>query len=443
MTKRYHIWTEGCQMNVADSQKLAAGLDRFGWLSTEAPEDADLVVVNTCVVRESAEHRAISKMGSLAAMKRKGEGDFKIVVMGCMVGPKDDELRRRFPYVDHFARPQAFEGIFENLGLADDTGGEFWPTSFPTPTGPTAYVPIIHGCNLTCTYCIVPFRRGRELSRPIPDIVREVQALTERRVREVTLLGQNVDSYGNDLQPHVDLADLLVELDRLPDLWRIRFLTSHPKDMSQKLIDTVAALPKACEHINLPVQAGDDLMLQRMRRRYTLRYYRDLVRRIRETIPGVSLATDIIVGFRGETAEQFQHTMDLLAELRFDKVHVAAYSPRPGTVAATWPDDVPHEEKMARLHTVETFQEALGRELNGALVGQTLEILVEGREKGRWMGRTRTNKIVYFAGEAAEPHRGALRQVLITEGGPWSLVGRLAEPIPTVGPGTQLELAVA
>jgi tRNA-2-methylthio-N6-dimethylallyladenosine synthase len=262
-------------------------------------------------------------------------------------------------------------------------------------------------------------------------------------VREVTLLGQNVDSYGNDLQPHVDLADLLVELDRLPDLWRIRFLTSHPKDMSQKLIDTVAALPKACEHINLPVQAGDDLMLQRMRRRYTLRYYRDLVRRIRETIPGVSLATDIIVGFPGETAEQFQHTMDLLAELRFDKVHVAAYSPRPGTVAATWPDDVPHEEKMARLHTIETFQEALGRELNGALVGQTLEILVEGREKGRWMGRTRTNKIVYFAGEAAEPHRGALRQVLITEGGPWSLVGRLAEPIPTVGPGTQLELAVA
>ena len=213
--------------------------------------------------------------------------------------------------------------------------------------------------------------------------------------------------------------------------------------MSQKLIDTVAALPKACEHINLPVQAGDDVMLHRMRRRYTLRYYRDLVRRIRETIPGVSMATDIIVGFPGETAEQFQHTMDLLEELRFDKVHVAAYSPRPGTVAATWPDDVPHEEKMVRLHAIETFQEALGRELNGALVGQTVEILVEGREKGRWMGRTRTNKIVYFAGEAAEAAPWGAAPDGITEAGPWSLTGRLAEPLPTVGPGTQLELAVA
>jgi tRNA-2-methylthio-N6-dimethylallyladenosine synthase len=447
--KTYFIWTVGCQMNVADSNYVAAALQGAGYGEAPDMERADVVVLNSCSVRLAAEERIAGKLGEIAGLKRRRPNMF-VALTGCMVTDDQTSLRRRFPMVDLFFKPSMVRDFL--VGLPDNSApdlGEYGVALaleglLPAQAGgSTAYVPIIHGCNLTCTYCIVPFRRGRERSRPIPDIVREVAALTERRVREVTLLGQNVDSYGNDLQPHVDLADLLVELDRLPDLWRIRFLTSHPKDMSQKLIDTVAALPKACEHINLPVQAGDDLMLQRMRRRYTLRYYRDLVRRIRETIPGVSLATDIIVGFPGETAEQFQHTMDLLAELRFDKVHVAAYSPRPGTVAATWPDDVPHEEKMARLHTIETFQEGLGRELNGALVGQTLEILVEGREKGRWMGRTRTNKIVYFAGEAAEPHRGALRQVLITEGGPWSLVGRLAEPIPTVGPGTQLELAVA
>src|SRR6266545_1942096 len=192
--KRYHIWTEGCQMNVADSAKLAAGLDRFGWQAIDRPEGADLVVLNTCVVRERSELRAVSKLGSLKAMKRKGEGNFQIVVMGCMVGPKDDELRRRFPYVDHFARPQAFEGIFDALGLTEDTGGEFWPTTFPAPTGPTAYVPIIEGCDKFCTYCIVPFRRGRERSRPVLEIREEVAHLVHGGAREVTLLGQTVEA---------------------------------------------------------------------------------------------------------------------------------------------------------------------------------------------------------------------------------------------------------
>ncbi|HMA35311.1 MAG TPA: radical SAM protein, partial [Chloroflexia bacterium] len=216
-----------------------------------------------------------------------------------------------------------------------------------------------------------------------------------------------------------------------------------PKDMSQRLIETVAAVPKACEHINLPVQAGDDELLRRMRRRYTLRYYRDLVHRIRETIPGVTLATDIIVGFPGESAAQFGHTLDLLAELRFDKVHVAAYSPRPGTVAATWEDDVTHDEKLARLHAVEALQEQIGRELNTPLIGTVVEVLVEGRERGKWTGRSRGNKIVFFPGDAAAPHRGMLRRVRITEAGPWSLTGELADPLPTVGPGTRLELVCA
>src|SRR4051812_24140552 len=228
-TKRYHIWTEGCQMNVADSQKLAAGLDRFGWQSAEHPEDADLVVLNTCVVRERAEQRAASHLGRLHAMKRKGKGDFQLIVMGCMVGPKDDELRKRFPYVDHFARPQHFEGIFDAVGITQDDGGEFWPSTFPAPTGPTAFVPIIEGCDKFCTYCIVPFRRGRERTRPMDEIVNEVAHLVHGGVREVTLLGQTVEAYGNDIEGYADLGDLMETLSEIPNLLRIRFLTSYPK----------------------------------------------------------------------------------------------------------------------------------------------------------------------------------------------------------------------
>src|SRR3954471_13740067 len=210
-TQRYHIWTEGCQMNVADSAKLAAGLDRLGWTATEEVTDASLVVLNTCVVRERSELRAVSRLGRMKVLKQKG-ADCRLVVMGCMVGPKHDALRKRFPYVDHFARPQHFEGIFEALGISEDTGGEFCPTSFPAPTGPTAYVPIIEGCDKFCTYCIVPFRRGRERTRPMDEIVNEVAHLVHGGVREVTLLGQTVEAYGNDIEGHADLGDLMETL---------------------------------------------------------------------------------------------------------------------------------------------------------------------------------------------------------------------------------------
>ena len=302
MTQRYHIWTEGCQMNVADSLKLAAGLDRFGWQTTDAPADADLVVVNTCVVRESAEHRAVSHLGRLQAMRKKG-ADFRLVVMGCMVGPKDDALRKRFPYVDHFARPQAFEGIFETLGLSDveDDGGEFWPATFPAPTGPTAYVPVIHGCDKFCTYCIVPYRRGRERSRPIDEVIQEVAHLVHGGVREVTLLGQTVEAYGLDFEgdDRPDLADLMTRLNDLPNLDRIRFLTSYPKDMTPKIVEAVRDLPKVCEFFNVPVQAGSDAVLERMRRGYTIGEYRDKVALIRSYMPEASITTDLIVGFCG------------------------------------------------------------------------------------------------------------------------------------------------
>jgi tRNA-2-methylthio-N6-dimethylallyladenosine synthase len=420
---RYHIWTEGCQMNVADSLKLAAGLDRFGWQAVDAPEDSDLVVVNTCVVRESAEHRAISKLGSLNALKRKGH-DFRIVVMGCMVGPNDKELRRRFPYVDHFARPQAFEGIFETIGLTDDTGGEFWPATFPTPTGPTAFVPVIHGCDKFCTYCIVPFRRGREASRPLREVVEEVAHLVHGGVREVTLLGQTVEAFGHDLPEKTDLADLMTAIHELPNLERIRFLTSYPKDMTPKIIEAVRDLPKVCEFFNIPVQHGSDAVLERMKRGYTLAEYHEKVDFIRQLMPEASITTDVIVGFCGETDAEFEETLQLLRDVRFDKVHVAAYSPRPGTYAhRRLADNVPAGVKKARLHAVEEVEGEISASINAAYEGRDEEVLVEGKRDGRWHGRTRSNKLVHFAGDAAV---GDVVSVRIERATAWSLQGTIA-----------------
>ena len=426
MTQRYHIWTEGCQMNVADSLKLAAGLDRFGWQAVDAPDTADLVVLNTCVVRERSEQRAVSHLGRLAAMKRKGKADFRIVVMGCMVGPKDDELRRRFPYVDHFARPQAFEGIFDALGLSEDMGGEFWPTAFPTPTGPTAYVPIIHGCDKFCTYCIVPYRRGREKSRPLDEVVQEVAHLVHGGVREVTLLGQTVEAYGLDFPDgRPDLGDLMAAMHDLPNLERIRFLTSYPKDMTPKIVEAVRDLPKVTEFFNIPVQHGSDAVLERMRRGYDVALFRARVALIRSMMPDAAITTDIIVGFCGETEAEFQETLALLEEVRFDKVHVAAYSPRPGTIAERkMADDVPAEVKKQRLHAVEALEERISTELNARLQGTDQEVLVEGKRDGRWFGRTRSNKLVHFAGETAV---GEVVTVRIEKATAWSLQGTTAD----------------
>jgi tRNA-N(6)-(isopentenyl)adenosine-37 thiotransferase enzyme MiaB len=427
---RYHIWTEGCQMNEADSQKLEAGLARLGWEAATEPEDADLAVVNTCVVRQKAEDRAVGQMSLLRKLKRERDG-LQIAVMGCMVGPRTDDLRRRFPFVDVWARPQNFEAIIRHLLPEDDLGGEFWPDTFLEPKGPTAFVPVVHGCNKFCTYCIVPYRRGREKSRPPEDILREVRSLAERGVREVTLLGQTVEAYGKDLPPlegegrRPDLADLFEALSDIDSLLRIRFLTSYPRDMTDRIIRSVGAVPKVCEHFNIPVQTGDDKVLARMRRGYTIEDYLGCVARIREHVPAAALSTDVIVGFCGETERQFQNTLDILESVRFDKVHVAAYSPRPGTLA--WrhlEDDVPIEEKMRRLHAVETLQERVSREINEALLGTTQEVLVEGDNEGTFTGRTRTNKLVHFRADAA-PAFGEIVPVRIDKPTAWSLQGEL------------------
>jgi tRNA-2-methylthio-N6-dimethylallyladenosine synthase len=352
-----------------------------------------------------------------------------------MVGPRTEDLRQRFPYVDVWARPQNFEVIIRRLMPEGDLGGEFWPETFPEPKGPTAFVPVVHGCNKFCTYCIVPYRRGREKSRTIEDIAGEVASLTARGVREVTLLGQTVEAYGKDLTAVVggerkpDLADLFEELSRNDDLWRIRFLTSYPRDMTDRIIRSVGEQPKVCEHFNIPVQAGDNQTLARMRRGYTIEDYLDCVERIRKFVPNAALSTDVIVGFCGETEEEFENTMRLLAEVRFDKVHVAAYSPRPGTIA--WrhmDDDVPLEEKMRRLHEVEGLQEQISREDNEPYMGQTQEVLVEGVEGVTFTGRNRANRLVHFRAERA-PAIGDLVDVRIDRVTSWSMRGQMVSAV--------------
>jgi len=421
----FYLWTIGCQMNTADSERLAAALEQMGLQPVEKAADADVIVLNSCVVRQGAEDKVISNLAWMAPLKKK-QPQRIVALMGCMVGPKSDDLARRFPYVDVFMRPQQYEPLLELVGerLGVDWEGCVGPL---TPVRPdvTCHVPIIHGCDLMCTFCIIPYRRGRQVSRPVEEVAQEVETLASRGVKEVTLLGQTVDAYGHDLPDNPSLAKLFSRLNDVDGIERIRFLTSHPMFMTQEIIDAVADLPKVCEHINLPVQAGDDGILDQMRRHYKRAEYVDLVGRIRETVPEVAIATDIIVGFPGESEEQFQQTLDLLADLRFDKVHCAAYSTRPGTIASRTMDDaIPEAEKTSRRQRVERQQEQIQTEINAGLVGRYQEILVEGRRRGKWQGRTRSNKLVFFEDEAY--HQGNLVTVKIDRSSPWSLQGSLA-----------------
>ncbi len=418
---RYHIWTIGCQMNDADSRRAAEELQRLGYFPTPSAEEANVVLLNTCVVRQKAEDKVYGRLSSLKPLKER-RPEVTLAVMGCLVAPETRrDLERRFPYVDLWLPPSGVKGLVEFL---EGEAGEPVPFTYPV----SAYVPVVTGCDQYCTYCIVRLRRGRERSSAREEILEEVRCLVERGVREVTLVGQIVDSYGHDLPGQPTLADLLEEVHQVEGLWRIRFLTSHPKFMSDRLVEAVASLPKVCEHIELPVQAGDDRVLKRMGRRYTVSQYQRLLAKIRGRIPDVSLATDVIVGFLGETEEQFRRTYRLLEEERFDVVHVAAYSPRPGTPAARLPDDVPSEEKERRRRALEELQANIAEEINQALLGETLEILVEERRKGKWKGRTRTNKLVFFPDD--NDWRGKLAPVQITWAGPWSMQGSLNAPTP-------------
>jgi len=432
----YLVWTAGCQMNVADSQRVASALERLGYAATDTPEQADVIVLNTCVVRQSAEDKAHGWLTSLRPLKSR-RPEMVINLMGCLVGVKGDPaLQRAYPHVDVFSPPSDPGPLLEHLRQADGRAAleasvqrrnELLDEEWSLPEAQrgrqvAAHVPVVLGCSHACSFCVIPFRRGVERSRPLDAIEAEVRTLAAQGVREVTLLGQIVDRYGKDLPGSPTLADLLRRVHSVDGIDRLRFLTSHPNWMTDELLDAVASLPRACEHFEVPVQAGDDQVLENMKRGYRAEDYRRLVERIRSRFPGASIATDIIVGFPGETEAQFQRTVDLLADLRLDVAHLARFSPRPGTVAARrMSDDVPAEEKERRFRVLEDLQSHIGAEINREQLGQTVEVLVEEQHRGRWKGRTRTNRLVFF--ESPEECRGRRVPVRIEWTGPWSLIG--------------------
>jgi tRNA-2-methylthio-N6-dimethylallyladenosine synthase len=481
---KYHIWTVGCQMNQADSQRIQAILDELGWEETSM-EQANLVILNTCSVRKAPEEKAHNQLAQLKHAKEKRD-DLLVALMGCMIGNQKtiDELSKRYPHIDLFMKveqadilPRFLEERWTPISGSGCLDVEFLPPGeeepapapiqptiaafnlpltgkrtvlpmaitpkpgeriahYPTrveqaPASPTAWLPVVLGCNKVCTYCIVPYRRGRERSRPVNELVAEARTLVAKGAKELTLLGQTVEAYGLDLPGQPDLAYLMEQLSEIEGLKRIRFMTSYPRHMTDSMIERMARLPKVCEHLNIPVQSGDDNCLKRMKRGYTLDEYREKIESVRRLWPGISLSTDIIVGFCGETEEEFQHTLDLLEEIRFDVVHVAAYSVRPGTVASRWEDDVPLAEKKRRLHALEDVQARIALELNQQLVGKIEEVMVEetntshGRQQ--WKGRNRTNKWVFFpqpddsAQQQLRP--GDIVQVRIEKATSWSLQG--------------------
>jgi len=422
--KKYSIWTIGCQMNVAESAQIAAAFQHAGMREATREEDADVIVLNSCVVRQASEDKVRGKIGALYRLKR-AKPELKIALTGCLVTKHEDELMRQYPVLDLVFEPGAIDELGRILPELDDDLANLPHFYLPEGTSPsvTAFVPIITGCNKVCSYCIVPYRRGKERSRPVAEIADEVSRLAAAGVREVTLLGQIVDRYGYDFKDGTDLATLLYAIHDTPGLDRIRFLTSHPAYMDERLLHAIAELPKACEHINLPVQSGDDEVLRRMRRNYTANDYRRQVVGIREIIPDTTIATDIIVGFCGETDAQFENTLRLLEDVNCDVTHVAMYSPRKGTASARWEDDVPRETKLARHHAVEQLQERLSKEHNDRLLGQEMELLVDGQGNGRWRGRTRGNKLVFF--EDTADRLGQMVYARITEATPWFLRGEL------------------
>jgi tRNA-2-methylthio-N6-dimethylallyladenosine synthase len=500
----FHVWTLGCQMNRSDSEEMAGRLLAAGCEEAATIESADLVVINTCAIREAAEQKVIGRQGYLARLKIANPA-LRVVLTGCSVREPDRAgLRKRYPAIDLFLRPDEEPELVDRLGLASAQGqvGLFGRTglvgattlvgrsivgvadhlattraqaveggSIHRASATSAWLPIIYGCDKTCTYCIVPFSRGPERSRPFDDIVDEARSIAAAGYREVTLLGQNVNSYGHDLDPeprfaHVDaarwagrrldlhgrpdLAELIRAIDGIrtadgkPAIERLRFVTSHPWDLSDRLIAAMAECPSVCEHLHLPVQSGDDAVLRRMGRQYTIEHYLERLARIREAIPGIAISTDVIVGFCGETETQFHATLELLESVRYDQVFAAAYSERPGTPATHLADDVPADVKRRRLNELLAVQEEIGLERNRAWLGREVDVLVdavtpprshdhevaapaEEANDGRptVSGRSRQNKLVHVAG--GDQLLGRTVRIRVKHAGPYSLRGDLAE----------------
>ena len=426
-------------MNVADSARLARALGQLLYEETSRAEEADLIVLNTCVVRQSAEDKALGRLNSIKPLKTQNP-KLIIALMGCLIGVQGNPaMQKRFPWVDVFSAPsdpapilnflekhhdQALAGSWrDNVDAVLDE--EFGLSANANGREISENLPIVLGCSHACAYCVIPARRGKEVSRDANKILNEARTMVAEGVKEVVLLGQIVDRYGLDKTGSPLLPELMEQIAAIPGLLRLRFLTSHPNWMSDELIDTVARVPKIMPHIEVPIQAGDDQILADMRRGYTQSQYRELVAKLRERIPGVSIATDIIVGFPGESEVAFMKTYELLDELKLDVAHLARYSPRPSTFSQRFlEDNVPAEEKMRRFRLLETLQESITAEINQAYLGQVVPVLFEGKSKNRWRGRTPTNRLVFVEDEA--DLRGQELRVKINWTGPWTLLGELA-----------------
>ena len=418
----YHIWTVGCQMNVADSQRVDVGLDKLGLVKESNIENANIIVLNTCVVRQSAEDTATGLLGKL--LKFKNNDKRYICVTGCMVESNTKNLTQRFPQVDLWAKPQETSKIIENIADYLNLSSEGCVENLiPKKSNYTEFVPIVQGCDKFCTFCVIPYRRGREISRTIDEIIFEIETLASNGTLEVTLLGQNVDSYGHDLNPKVDLSDLLIEVEKIPKIKRIRFLTSHPNDMSIKLLETIGSLDKVCESVNLPFQSGSDRILANMRRGYTRDQYLSKIDQIKSILPNSTITTDLIVGFPGEKEEDFEDSIDILKKVRFDKVQVAAYSERKGTYAFRKIDDnIPVNIKRLRLNIVNKLQEEIQLELNNKYLNSVYKILIDGKSKDRFYGRTLGDKLVYI-NDINSSDLGSIIETEINDVSPYSLSG--------------------
>ena len=440
-SKKYMIQTSGCQMNVADSERLEGVLQReINMEATQSSDEADVILLNTCSIRDHAEQKLYDKLGPFAAQKRKGR-KLALVVTGCVAQQEGEDLLRRIPEVDVVLGPQYvphLKNVLESVEwgrqvVATSPMLQQEPNDFSKPVrghSVRAWVNIVYGCNEHCTYCVVPATRGMEQSRTMENILKECLELAESGYREVTLLGQNIDAYGRDMVPKRTFAELLEYLNNnLPDKMRIRYVTSHPRYFSDRVIDAVAQLDKVCECFHMPFQAGDDGVLRRMRRGYTYDSYMRIIKKIREKAPDASICGDVIVGFPGETEEAFEKTLQLMEEVKFDNLNTFAYSPRPNTEAALFEDQVPEEVKSKRLQRVQKLATKHGTERSERYLGRIVEVLVEDvnpRNPEQVMGRTRQGRQVYFDGDLATL-RGEFMNVLITEARTWSLVGEIAE----------------
>jgi tRNA-2-methylthio-N6-dimethylallyladenosine synthase len=430
VSRTYHLTTFGCQMNEHDSERMAGMLDQLGYSRVDSRDDAEVILFNTCSIRESADNRFIGHLGEAKRLKK--ENPERIIgVGGCWSQSLKDEVFERFPFVDVAFGPGQIPKLAEFL-LSDSLTAQVGYFDFESVSGHLpmrrerqfqAWMQISQGCNCVCAYCIVPSTRGREESRPAAELVAEAERLAADGVKELTLLGQNVNSYGRDLEKRVSFAELLGMIDAVPGVERIRYTSPHPKDMREDVIRAHAELPSLCEHIHLPLQSGSSAILKRMRRTYNQQRYLDRVALIREHVPDCSISTDIIVGFPGETEVDFQQTLDVVEQVRYDSAFTFVFSPRRGTEAADYPDQIPHPLKRERMERLVEAVQRIAAERAQRFVGRELDVLVEGPSRtdpDRLRGRTRHNKTVNFSG-LAQP--GDFARVGITSATSTTLAG--------------------